>query len=407
MSPLYVIVLVLSAVVLALSLRRRGPRTPFPVGSPEADMATLAALRQAGADLTQETEVRFYLYFPAKDQAERAAEGTRNSTFVPAVEPAATGSRWLCRVVAKIVPSESTIRDASIRFKAVAATMGGVYDGWEAQVRPGPRSLASASSGAAAVPVFWPPVNAFVKWLIAGLLYLIGPFRIHRTHRVPPPGSVALLSAEDERAMPAELLRYLTDTDRTLRTQGFGTPLHISANPIGNVMAYASLLEREDRSALATVLATRSVRGDSAAGVVFRSQLPDGRVLITSNSRAKGRFPRRPTQDAIAFPEVLDPAALYDIHRFRLRERMGGASPPAITRSSDPLSYQTRETTEIHEHWVQTGYYRRQADGALRLTWRGALATVWRGKFPWAQLTEWRDRRARSSVLARYAAALH
>src|SRR5580704_4970506 len=104
---------------------------PFRVGSPEADEATLQAMQRAGADLTRETEVIFYLYFPTRELAQRAAESIRNPTFVPVVKDG------LCQVTARIVPSLNTIRDASVRFLAVAATLRGQYDGWVAQVQPG------------------------------------------------------------------------------------------------------------------------------------------------------------------------------------------------------------------------------------------------------------------------------
>lgn len=111
---------------------------PFRAGSPEADEATLQAMLRAGADLTKETEVIFYLYFPTRALAERAAESIRNPTFIPEVKDT------LCEVTARIVPSLNTIRDASVRFHAVAATWHGEYDGWVAEVQPGkePQPLA-------------------------------------------------------------------------------------------------------------------------------------------------------------------------------------------------------------------------------------------------------------------------
>src|SRR5580704_4999756 len=121
---------------------------PFRVGSPEADEATLQAMQRAGADLTKETEVIFYLYFPTRELAERAAESIRNPTFVPEIKGE------LCQVNARIVPSLNTIRDASVRFHAVAATLHGRYDGWVAQGQP-------------LKPIAPPPVNAFIKRWVA------------------------------------------------------------------------------------------------------------------------------------------------------------------------------------------------------------------------------------------------
>ena len=126
---------------VATFLARRGRRTKSPaeavpaVGTAEADAATLRALRDAGADLTKETEVNFYLYFPTREAAQRAAEQARTPSFTATVRKGALGDSWLCFVTAQMVPSESAIRSAATRLQAVAASNGGEYDGWEAAVR--------------------------------------------------------------------------------------------------------------------------------------------------------------------------------------------------------------------------------------------------------------------------------
>ena len=104
------------------------------VGSAEADAQTLRALRDAGADLTKATEVNFYLYFPTREAAERAAASAGTPVLTASVGPGALGSNWLCYVTGTIVPSESTIRAASTRLAALAASLDGEYDGWEAAV---------------------------------------------------------------------------------------------------------------------------------------------------------------------------------------------------------------------------------------------------------------------------------
>lgn len=129
----------LTGAVAAL-LARRAQRAKSPetaaavVGTPEADAATLRALRDAGADLTKETEVNFYLYFPTREAAERAAEHARTPTFTATVRKGSLGETWLCFVTSRMVPSEPAIRAAATRLQAVAATNGGEYDGWEAAV---------------------------------------------------------------------------------------------------------------------------------------------------------------------------------------------------------------------------------------------------------------------------------
>jgi hypothetical protein len=101
----------------------------------------------------------------------------------------------------------------------------------------------------------------------------------------------------------------------------------------------------------------------------------------------------------------VDPATLLRIHRFRLRERPGAAPPRSVTRQPDPIAYQLHEAEQTRAQWLRIGYYRSLADGTLRPTLRGAVCLSWRGMFPWAQLTDARDARARRAQLARYATA--
>jgi hypothetical protein len=184
---------------------------PFRAGSPEADAATLDALHRAGADLTKETEVIFFLYFPTRELAERAVESIRNPTFIPEITPAAGDpTRWLCQVTSRIVPSVSTIRDASVRFHAVAATLHGEYDGWVAQAQP-------------IKPVAPPAVNAAIKWWVTLASYVTGPALVYNTHRLPPTISRALLTSDDEQAMPVPIHTYLDDNEQALAAVGFTT----------------------------------------------------------------------------------------------------------------------------------------------------------------------------------------
>jgi len=100
---------------------------------------------------------------------------------------------------------------------------------------------------------------------------------------------------------------------------------------------------------------------------------------------------------------MTDPVALYRLHRFRAGER--GMPLRAVTRAPDPIAYHAAEMANTYAYWLRIGYYRRQRDGTLRLTPKGALCTVWRGKFPWLQITRRHDRRVREATLARYTAA--
>ena len=292
-------------------------------------------------------------------------------------------------MTARIVPSLNTIRDASVRFHAVAATLHGEYDGWVAQVQPGqePQPLAP------------PPVITAVKWWVAFAMYVKGPMRLYATHRVGLVEHRTLLSPADEQAMPDVIRTYLNESERALAGLGFQNMARTIARraTAGGMTSYATLLEHHPRHTIATIVATQSQRGRAAASVMFKTTLVTGRVILTSNSTVQKRLPRRPGHDAINFPEVVDLVALDRIHQFRV-----GAAPVAEKSvGGDALVYLAADEKEAKDGWVRAGYYRRTTDGDLRLTRRGAIAMVWRGKFPWAQLTRWHDERQRAAIYSR------
>ena len=135
MSKAFWIAVALVVLILALTFAFRTwlPRSA-PIGSAQADAQVLRALREAGADLTKETEVNFYLYFPIRDAAVRAAESDHTPGFTATVDQGADGKTWLCLISGTMVPSEAAIRTASVRLQALASSLGGEYDGWEAAV---------------------------------------------------------------------------------------------------------------------------------------------------------------------------------------------------------------------------------------------------------------------------------
>jgi hypothetical protein len=140
MTALLIGIAVVVLVVIAVR-RQATPRSavsqPSPgaaIGSLEADRQTLHALRSAGSDLTKPTHVLFYLYFDTKEIAEKAASSATTSELEATVRPAATGSNWLLLLQGTMVPTESAIHGTSARLAALASSLAGEYDGWEAAV---------------------------------------------------------------------------------------------------------------------------------------------------------------------------------------------------------------------------------------------------------------------------------
>jgi rhodanese-related sulfurtransferase len=105
------------------------------------DQAVLAQLRAKGSDLSKPTDVAFYLYIPARRDADSAAQVLRNSGYTAEVqEPLGKLSDGTYEsrysVVAHIqeVPSMHNLKMNRALYKSLAQRYKGLYDGWEAAI---------------------------------------------------------------------------------------------------------------------------------------------------------------------------------------------------------------------------------------------------------------------------------
>jgi len=81
------------------------------------------------------------LYFPSRENAERARDELLQEGFSVEYERSATDSKWLCLATNKMLLDESSRRPDLIALdvtcttlKQVAAKLNGEYDGWETPV---------------------------------------------------------------------------------------------------------------------------------------------------------------------------------------------------------------------------------------------------------------------------------
>ena len=96
----------------------------------DGDQQVLDQLKKAGSNLKKPHPIEFFLYFPTKPAAQRAAAEIKNDKFTVKVERGAQGHDWLCLATKKMVPSHTTLVNLRKRFKAIAAKYHGEYDGW-------------------------------------------------------------------------------------------------------------------------------------------------------------------------------------------------------------------------------------------------------------------------------------
>ena len=96
------------------------------------DQIALDRLAKLGADLSLETDVRFYIVV-ASEQHALSAENIvlREGCSIEIFAPKNPAAQWICCVTQRVVPSWENIRAARERFTSLASALGGVVAGWE------------------------------------------------------------------------------------------------------------------------------------------------------------------------------------------------------------------------------------------------------------------------------------
>jgi hypothetical protein len=129
--------LVAAAVVLAVLAAVRALRARAPVHEELArdDQAVLEELARAGSRLDQPHPIDHFLYFPSEERAARAAEMLRRDGFTTRVDaPLGGTTSWKLTATRAYVPTAGAITSTRRRMNALAASLGGEFDGWESPV---------------------------------------------------------------------------------------------------------------------------------------------------------------------------------------------------------------------------------------------------------------------------------
>jgi hypothetical protein len=75
--------------------------------------------------------MRHYLYFPEKENAEKAAQWFRAQGFSVDVRPGADNENWLALVKHEIVDNQQDLERIREEMEALTERLDGEYDGWE------------------------------------------------------------------------------------------------------------------------------------------------------------------------------------------------------------------------------------------------------------------------------------
>lgn len=110
-------------------------------GLAESDSELLSKLYRQGANLSIPRHSMFFLYFPTEQTAKTAQTAlgfhpmSQASGFQVTVdlEPSPTG--WLCLLQLDLIVNRESISHVRTDLEALAAQLGGVFEGWEASLQ--------------------------------------------------------------------------------------------------------------------------------------------------------------------------------------------------------------------------------------------------------------------------------
>jgi regulator of RNase E activity RraB len=100
----------------------------------DRDESVLAELKKVGSDLSKPHGIEFFLYLPSEDAARQAAEKLTVDGFDVEPAPAAEGTDWVCVATKTMIPNLADVQRISGKLETLAASLGGVYDGWGSPV---------------------------------------------------------------------------------------------------------------------------------------------------------------------------------------------------------------------------------------------------------------------------------
>ena len=102
----------------------------------EMDMMVLQVMQSHGADLERPHLVQHWIYVDSQEAAERGAAELRTIGYSATVEPVEGDSKtWKILSSCDLVLSPAVVRQMRANQTRIAESVGGEYDGWEADHR--------------------------------------------------------------------------------------------------------------------------------------------------------------------------------------------------------------------------------------------------------------------------------
>jgi hypothetical protein len=113
----------------------------------------------------------------------------------------------------------------------------------------------------------------------------------------------------------------------------------------------------------------------------FSTRLASGRSIDTNTNSVLPLSPQNPDIRTFRFPELNDPAALYEVHRL-LVEKYSDGLPVETEGEDQAIKRMVRVVENYGARHARLGYMYFGKDGQYRLTWKGAVLMSWRALWP-------------------------
>jgi hypothetical protein len=236
-------------------------------------------------------------------------------------------------------------------------------------------------------------------WLDAtaavGLLHVVGPMALRHTFRFAstcrptevPFSGLPLLAADE-----------IGPRIRQLKNLGFELQGCYDCGELStgtkNFVAYFVNHRNHDVASISVVLAPFS----GIQYMEFSTRLAGSKSIDTNTNSVLPLSPQNPDTRVFRFPDLTDPAALYEVHR-RLAEKYSDGLPVEGEGEHQAIERMVHVVENYGARHAKLGYMYFSADGQYRLTWKGAVLMSWRALWPLGLLRRILHRHAMNSEL--------
>jgi hypothetical protein len=187
--------------------------------------------------------------------------------------------------------------------------------------------------------------------------------------------------------IPREVSEYYRHAVAGLTPLGFKPVLsYRKTKLVPNAIGFSTVFKNDRTSEVATIVnsfASIGIMRIKTSLLVFRTEFADGTEVATSNNNTPSHFPPpRPPVHVFVFPQVRDPARLYEVHQ----AVVGQFDEGSLRRDpigDDPDAYLKQSQQREHARFLACGYhYLDEAKGVQRLTWKGAFMATLKLNWP-------------------------